>query len=47
MGHDPFGRLFGDGGDQVVVLVLIDHDEAVPLCGGGNEQVRKNLTPRS
>ena len=39
--HDPFAILVGDAGNEVVVSVVVDHYEPVPLRGGGEEQVRE------
>jgi len=39
--YHPFARLASDVGDEVVVGVVVDHHEAVPVGGRGDEQIRE------
>lgn len=42
---DPFGRLACDGGDPVVVVVVVEDRETLGLSSGGDHQVHRLHSP--
>ena len=38
--YHPFSRLASDRGEAVVVSVVVQHGQGIPLRGGGHDQIR-------